>query len=123
MNTPLRCALLSLWTFALAFAPSGCREPAPLAPLPSASAPAVITQPPTSPALAALEPGTEVALSPPGPKLIVRDQPWLRSIRSWAGALVAVGDPRDGVGGSYRIGPIDRPERAHAVPLVLPGTK
>lgn len=102
---------------------SGCREPAPLAPLPSPSALAVIKQAPTSPAFAALEPGPEVALSLPGPELLVPDQPWLRSLRSWAGALIAVSDPRDGIGGSYRVDPMDRPERAHAVPLVLPGTK
>jgi hypothetical protein len=41
----------------------------------------------------------------------------------WDGALVAVGDLRDGFGGSYRLEPIDRPERTRAVHLVLPGTK
>src|SRR5689334_2553484 len=114
MSTFLRSALLSLWTFVLTSTASGCREPAPLAPPPSAAAPVLITEPPAPPALAAPEPEPEVALLPPGPELVVPDQPWLRGIRGWDGALVAVGDSHDGEGGSYRIEPIDRPERARA---------
>lgn len=60
---------------------------------------------------------------PPGPDLIVRNQPWLRGIRAWDGAIVALGDARGGEGGLYRVEPLDRPERARAVPLAIPGAK
>jgi hypothetical protein len=116
MSTPHRCTLLSVWTFALAFPLTACREPAPLAPLPGASA-SVIAKPP---ALPVPGPEPEVALSSPAPELVVRDQPWLRGLRSWDGVLVAVGGARGD--GAYRIEPIDRPELTRAVPLVLPGT-
>lgn len=107
----------------LALAPSGCRAPAPQAPPLRPSAPALSTPLPAAPVANAPEPEPEVALAAPGPGLVVRGQPWLRGVRAWDGGLIALGDARDGAGGSYRLEPIDRPERTRAVPLVVPGTK
>jgi hypothetical protein len=63
----------------------------------------------------------DVPLVPPSPALFVRDQFSLRGLRTWDGALVAMGDRRGG--GPYQIDLADRLERARVVPLDLPHTE